>query len=235
MKKCYIKIIFVVLAIIVVASILFFVKDRQADEIYLSENEKTALNSIPKPYDESSEIENSLLKIENLKYEIEDDSENNRTDYYLNIAIAQQYELLGDGTQSAIYLFKASKEESDRALPLLKLGELFTKAGLYDRAEKYFEKAISNEPQIVQNHIALLNLYIQKMSVGAGKVQSVFNNARNETGDDIEILRLYADWLESNGEYIRAIDILKFISRKDPEDKKEIELEIERLGEEAKK
>jgi len=226
MRKTKIAIILFLIAVLLVGVFVYKNKDRES--ILLSDNERQALNDIGPTQTTESDIAMAKTKIDSFHSELKNGSKD-KTKYYLYIAIAQQYELLGNGENTAVNLFLASKQENDRSLPFFKLGDLFEKAELFNRAEEYYEKAIDTEPQIVQNHRGLLNLYIEKMSVGKSRVQSTFDDARSETGDDIDVLRMYAKWLTAESEYLRAIDILRFILRENPTDKEEIEKEILRL------
>jgi len=222
------KVLIIILVILITGSSYFFLKNNNVDKLNLSESEISSLNSAPVFY----ESESQKTAVNNVIEQYSADIGKNKTgyaDYYLYVSIAQQYMLLGEGENAMKYFYLAIKDDPERSLPYSKAAGLLARAGLLDLAEQNYEKVVEVEPQSTNNYLELLDFLIKYRSNNTSKIQSYYTKARLETVDDVKILRSYAQWLASEKEYVRAIDILKFVLMQQPEEKEEISAEIQKL------
>ena len=221
------KILIPIVAILVVISIgLYMYGTRNVLGQDLSSKEISALHTIASVYTKQSDLDTHQGLVKTYKDQI---GKGISSDYDLNVAIAQQYGLLGDGENAYAYLQKAIKIDSEKSLAYLNLGNLFTNAQLYDKAADAFKMAVSVEPQYAQNHMALIDFYTKYKPNETSKIQSIFDDARKHTGDDVNILKLYAQWLTDTKNYVKAIDVWKLVLRQYPDSKDTIQREIDRI------
>lgn len=98
------------------------------------------------------------------------------TNYELYVSIANQYDLLGDGTQEFVYLKKALTLDSTRTgLAWSNMGNLFTRLGAYRTARVAFENAVIAQPiaQYIQDLINFLQAHFPQDSAAIQKAQKL--------------------------------------------------------------
>lgn len=121
------------------------------------------------------------------------------TDYEIYVSIANQYELLGDGKNSYIYLGKAIREDTsgNTGLAWHNAGVLLSRLGALDTARIAYEKATIVEQQIYQYHYAYLEFLIQKMNEDSVNIEKAFAAAKDVFGNTPDLDELRAEWEKS--------------------------------------
>ncbi len=68
------------------------------------------------------------------------------SDYDIDVGIASQYELLGDGKSAYQYLSKAIALDPKRGLAYMNMGHLMEEMGAFTTAHKAYDAAVAAEP-----------------------------------------------------------------------------------------
>lgn len=135
--------------------------------------------------------------------------------YDLHLSLAQQYLFMGEGKDSYEHLLRAISENLTESIAFQMMGTLMDSLGAYNAAEGAYRQAIAVQPQIVQNHLALIDSYI-KQNADPEKVEAAFVFALERSGRTYNVLLRYAQWLESEKSIARAITIWEEILKNDP-------------------
>lgn len=143
--------------------------------------------------------------------------------------IALNYKLLGEKEKVRDYLIRAAEEDEEKVSVYLEFGKIYSKDGQLNEAEKMYKKAVELEPESVYTQVSLLEFYLEHFRDRESQIQDAFNYARETTGENDQVLLLYAGWLEERGENIRAIDIYKFVLNNSAGDPYNIETKIEEI------
>lgn len=136
--------------------------------------------------------------------------------YDLHVSLAQQYMFIGEGKDAYTHLVHAGEINPKNSLSYQTLGWLMESLGAMDAAEDSFNHAISVEPQIVQNHLALIMFYI-KQNTSPEKIDAAFIHALEQSGRAHNVLVEYAQWLEGRKDIARAIGIWEEVLKSNPQ------------------
>lgn len=94
------------------------------------------------------------------------------TDYELYVSLANQYDLLGDGTNELVNLQKALAIDSERTgLAWYNTGVFFARFGVYKTARMAFERAVVAQP-IPQYRMALLDFLKERFPGDTAAIQA---------------------------------------------------------------
>lgn len=69
-----------------------------------------------------------------------------KSDYEVLVGISAEYELLGEGQKSYLYLSKAISDSPNKALAYFSLGHLFERVGALYSAKEAYNTAVAKEP-----------------------------------------------------------------------------------------
>lgn len=113
----------------------------------------------------------------------------------LLVAVANQYELLGEGKNEYNYLSLAIAEGGEKTgLPWHNLGALMERLGALETARAAYQKATIVQPQYKQWHFAYLEFLTTRMKDNVTDVEKAFNAAFTNLGQDEDILALQSAW-----------------------------------------
>jgi len=120
------------------------------------------------------------------------------SDAILYVAVANQYELLGDGEQEYNYLSRAIKEDNETTgLSWHNLGVLMERLGAFETARVAYEKAALIQPGLKEWHYAYFEFLTTRMKDDATDIEKEFAAAIKNLGQDSDILQLYSEWENS--------------------------------------
>lgn len=134
--------------------------------------------------------------------------------YDLHLSLAQQYLFMGKGKDSYEHLLRAISENPKESIAFQMMGTLMDSLGAHDAAEEAFRQAITVQPQIVQNHLALINSYI-KQNTESEKIEMAFMYALSTSGRTHNVLIEYAQWLEGKNDIARAVTVWEEVLQND--------------------
>lgn len=158
---------------------------------------------------------NVQKNIETLKEKINEEG----VDVYdIYLSIAQQYALVGKGKEAYDYLLKAVKQDPGNSLTFQTMGNLMESLKAYTVAEEAYKQATIVQPQILQNHLALIGFYLGQ-EAPAVKIESAFAFALEKSGRATNVLKEYAQWLEGQKDTAKAITIWEEVLKQVPEDR----------------
>ncbi len=121
-------------------------------------------------------------------------------DESLFVAIANQYELLGDGKQQYEYLSRAiaiGVGGEVTGLPWHNLGVLMERLGALQTARVDYLEATLAQPQSKQWHFSYLEFLTTRMKSEVTDIEKAFAAAFKNLGQDTDILDLQSEWKKS--------------------------------------
>lgn len=116
------------------------------------------------------------------------------------VAIANQYELLGEGKQQYEYLSRAiavGVGDETTGLPWHNLGVLMERLGALETARVDYQEATLVQPQSKQWHFAYLEFLTTRMKDDITDIEKAFAAAFANLGQDTDILDLQSEWKKS--------------------------------------
>ena len=120
------------------------------------------------------------------------------TDMALYVAIANQYELLGNGKQEYDYLGRAIEAGgTGSGLPWHNLGVLMERLGALKTARVTYEKATLIQPELKFYHYAYFEFLTTRMRDDTADIEKAFATAIANLGQDADILQLHSEWEKS--------------------------------------
>ena len=132
------------------------------------------------------------------------------TDYQLNVAIATQYELLGDGAKAYEFLNRAAAIDSvHTGLAWANFGELMERLGALQTARVAYAKAVEAQPSIMGYHVTRLTFLTQHFATDSVAIEGAFSEAKTHFGESPQMLQIKAQWFASIGKIAEAIDTWK--------------------------
>lgn len=118
-------------------------------------------------------------------------------DESLLVAIANQYELLGNGKQQYEYLSRAiaiGVGDATTGLPWHNLGVLMERLGALETARIDYQEATLAQPQSKQWHFSYLEFLTTRMKDDVLDIEKAFVAAFTNIGQDTDILSLQSEW-----------------------------------------
>lgn len=136
-------------------------------------------------------------------------------DQYLQRGI--KYET--DGNQnSAIGAYKKAAEISPKEyVPYSNAGSVYYGMGKYSEAEDHFLKALELSPDSVSVYTKLYEVYFYGMKRSPEQMKAFFKDGMENTNNDINIVRLYASYLEQINDPQSALSIWQSLLNFEPE------------------
>ncbi len=120
------------------------------------------------------------------------------SDTALYVGIANQYELLGNGSLEYDYLGRAIEVASSTSgLPWHNLGVLMERLGALETARTAYEKATLIQPEMKVYHLAYLEFLTARMKNDTAGIEKAFAAALAIFNQDTELLRLRFEWQQS--------------------------------------
>lgn len=151
--------------------------------------------------------------IANLKEKL---NESGADKYDLYVSLAQQYMLIGQGEDAYKYLVRAGDEDPGNSLAFQTMGVLLESLGAQDAAEVALKQAVVVQPQIVQNHLALIGFYVRQ-NAEFSTIDAAFNYALEKSGKAVNVLKEYAQWLEAEKDINKAVAIWEEVLVREPD------------------
>lgn len=201
------KKLLVLLAVIVLAlaggGLVFYDSFHKSEQVATSsfslvDGEKPDWTLLQAPYKDGGDIEKRANEQIAEYQKLTDSGE--RTKYDMDVDIAQNYELLGEGQKSYNYLMMAINEDPKETLAYGNLGQLLRRAGALKSAKKAFELAIETGPQFNQNQYAYIEFLVRYGNGVASKseVDNAINKALEQFPDYKPLLSLKSEWEKDN-------------------------------------
>ena len=138
--------------------------------------------------------------------------------YDIYLSIAQQYALIGKGEEAYDYLLRAGKQDPGNSLTFQTMGNLMESLKAYIATEEAYKQATIVQPQILQNHLALIGFYIGQKA-DAVKIEAAFAFALEKSGRATNVLKEYAQWLEEEKNISKAITVWEEVLKQIPGDR----------------
>lgn len=153
------------------------------------------------------------------------------TDYTLYVAIAQQYEQLGDGASARENLEKAlAIDNTTTGLAWHNLGSLMVHVDANNTARVAYRKATEAQPNVSSYHLAYLNFLTNHFASEISVIDGAFASAHEALGDDVSILQIEAAWYEKSNRPEKALETMKRLQSTLPaEARATVNAEIARL------
>ena len=151
------------------------------------------------------------------------------TDYSYFVAVANQYDLLGDGKNEFAYLKKAlAIDDAHTGLAWENAGALFARLGAPKSARDAYSRAVQAQPspQYVTTYLEYLT---NNFAEDSAAINAVYADAVVSVGEAPQLLEIRARWLEGRGRYQEAIDEWKKLKLLSPESSTAADLEIKQL------
>ena len=112
----------------------------------------------------------------------------------LSVGIANQYELLGDGTKQYVYLERAVQANPTNGLPWHNLGVLMERLGALQTARIAYEKSTLVQSELEFYHYAYIEFLILRMKDDTVVIEKAFTAAEKNIGQTPYLLELRAEW-----------------------------------------
>jgi len=112
----------------------------------------------------------------------------------LSVGVANQYELLGDGTKQYEYLGRAIQASPENGLPWHNLGVLMERLDALRTARIAYEQATLLQPQLAVYHYAYLEFLIANMKDDTTNIEKAFTAAEKSIGKRQYLIDLRAEW-----------------------------------------
>jgi len=229
------KIILIIAIIVVAAGIFYYFnnhkKPQQGEEFKIIDNQADIIwsENLNLPADARQNYEQRIADIENqLKTAtIVDDL----VAHYNNLGLFNGY--LGNYRVAYDYYLQSLEVAPEFRRSWLALGDLFFKMKAYQSAEAAYQKAnaIFNYDDLGYRKLA--ELYTQIYPTDMAKIRQVYKEGleivRNNTSNDIPLMKHYAKWMESIGDKEGAISIYEELKEKEPDNLAAYDRQIEQL------
>lgn len=157
-------------------------------------------------------------------------AENDPTDYSINIAISNQYDLLGDGKNAKKYLERALAIDSETTgLAWHNMGALMWRLGALNSARVAYGNAAEAQPQVEQYHLAYLEFLKNYFAEDTALLETAFSASVEQFKNPASVYQIQADWYAKIGENDKAIAAWQKVQSLMPSRDSFIDKEIARL------
>jgi len=112
----------------------------------------------------------------------------------LSVGVANQYELLGDGTKQYEYLGRAIQANPENGLPWHNLGVLMERLGALQSARAAYEQSTLVQPEFKFYHYVYIEFLITRMRDDARGIEKAFAAAEKNIDQTSQLLELRAQW-----------------------------------------
>ena len=135
-------------------------------------------------------------------------------DEYLQEGI--NFETKGDLKSAIASYEKASEVSPTDYVPYSNIGSAYYAEGDYVKAETAFLKALELSPNNVSVYTKLYEVYFKGLKRNLDEMNAFFTDAMKNTNNDINIVRLYASYLEEIGQFKLALPIWEGLLKVEP-------------------
>jgi len=136
-------------------------------------------------------------------------------DEYLQEGI--NFETKGDLKSAIASYEKASEVAPTDYVPYSNIGSAYYAEGEYGKAETAFLKALELGKNNVSVYTKLYEVYFKGLKRNLGEMNAFFIDAMTNTNNDINIVRLYASYLEEINELKLALPIWEGLLKVEPD------------------
>jgi len=151
-------------------------------------------------------------------------------DYDLYNGIANDKNLMGDGTSAYQNYNRAIAIHPKKGLVYANLGHLMDELGAYYTAADAYEKATTVEPGVLEYYIERLNYLTRQFATDTARITVALTDVSKQFGDTAQILSIEARWLTEMKRYTDAIKAWETVKTLSPgKDMTAIDAEIARL------
>lgn len=178
--------------------------------------------------EELSVINSKILELESLISS--SNIENNKTDLYkLEMELSSQYKLRGRLLDSKNTLLQASKLLPENSTPWGELYNVENLRGDYDSASKSIQKAIELNPSNSQYWRWYIELKQGPLKTEESELLDIYSQAVDKTSGNIDIITIYASYLEKQNDLVGAVAQWKRAIEKNPAGATQYQAEIARI------
>lgn len=168
-------------------------------------------------------------KINDLKDQISKRPSDNDFVYKANVDIASNYMGMGEYKTSLEWLNKAVNIFPDKPLAYGQTGEVQRLMKDYDKATENFRKALALTPENANLWAALIDTYKVSNTYTAQGMKDLYEEALSKTNSSINIVTLYAQFLQTNNDLPGAVKYWKIAIEKNPQDSALYQAEIDKI------
>jgi tetratricopeptide (TPR) repeat protein len=143
------------------------------------------------------------------------------------LSLGQTYELLGELDLARNAYLQASKENAKLPQPFINLGTLFQRMGSDQLALQALRHAITLDATTAITWDKLIDVE-RKLGMGEAGIRKLFQQAFASAGNDDNLHRKYALYLEQIGKPVDALTEWEFVLRANPNDSS-VQAEVTRL------
>ena len=153
------------------------------------------------------------------------------TDYILNVSIAAQYDLLGDGAREYEYLLKALAKDpkNTTGLAWYNLGTLLSRLNAFRSARVAYAKAVVAQPDIEEYQTKYFEFLTQQFPKETAAIEKAFASVNVVSYEQSTLLQIHARWLEGQGRIKEAIADWQKVKTLSPDSAAAVDIEIQRL------
>lgn len=156
--------------------------------------------------------------------------ENDPSDYSIHVAIANQYNLLGEGESVKKYLERALAIDSETTgLAWHNMGSLMARIGATNSARIAYGNAMKAQSQVEQYHLAYLEYLKNYFASDTSVLEAAFAASAEQFDNPVSVYQIQADWYTKVGEYKKAIETWQKVQSMTPSRDIYIDREITRL------
>lgn len=138
--------------------------------------------------------------------------------------LAFSWKSIGDTLNDKKYYWKAldwALEGLDRsprhAILNMNTGNLYRELGEYEKAEKYYRKAIESAPGDPQTYLLLVDLYKYNLKKSEAEIVKVYQDGLSRLLNTLPLLNSFAAYLRDTGQKQRALDFYKELAKAVPD------------------
>ena len=143
-----------------------------------------------------------------------EESDNISYEEYLQQGI--QYESAGELDKAIDVYQKATKANPDSYVPYSNIGSIYRQNKEFYKAEGAFKTALSIAPQSVSVYRKLYELYRYDFKKYPDQMALFFSDALKQTNNDVDLMKLYAFYLEDINDLEPALAIWKAFLQAEP-------------------
>ncbi len=167
------------------------INQEQLASYFANEELKTQPDSLP-PAEIKQKLDKQIEELQQSAAEKESAGENPYLDY---MGIANSLRMKGDYEAALNAYQEMLKKWPDDYLIWHNIGVLYEDMRQYLSAARAYQKSIDSKPEERLSYLKLANLYLRHSS-DKTKAREVYLRALQSTGNDIEVMKAYAQYLE---------------------------------------
>ncbi len=222
MKKTYI-IIAIIIGLLLIAGGGYYIHQQQ-EKKYTNTQDPKLTN------DELSSIDGKIKELEN-SIESKKNSATKEDLFKLQMELATQYRLRGRLLDARNELREAMKTLPDNISPWTELYVVENERGDYAAAEEALKKSLEINAANAQAWRWYIELKRDKLNASEAELRDLFREALDKTSQHVDIITIYAQFLEQHNDLPGAVQQWKIAIQQNPAGKAIYEAEIARIQE----